>query len=357
MRTVRRLLYRDIVWSVVFVAIAFLSLFYFIDFVDELDNIGRDGFTLVHAAISAALEQPGHLYELSPICVLIGTIYSMARLAQSSEYTILRTGGLGPVRALRLLALLGLFFGGVTFVVGDYLSPLSEREAVLLKASFRGGLALGRAGVWLKERRHNGDDQERAISINVARTAANGELDGIRTSNSTTTSLRTRIEVRRAVSSRLRWRLKRERTEWLRPIRPAGARSRSAHGSMNGRVRWRPAVAGSAAGEHHVDGELWRYSAHLDDQEQVSQRYEILFWKKALYPFACLVMVAAAAVRVPACAPVVSLKVLAASCWASLRVAEQRSATWHAAQLARWLRRPGLIYLALSAAYLAGRFR
>ena len=143
MKTIRRLLYRDIVWSVVFVAVAFLSLFYFIDFVDELDNIGRNGYTVLHAALSAALEVPGHFYELSPICVLIGTIYSMARLAQSSEYTILRTGGLGPGRALRLLALLGLFFAAVTFAIGDYLAPLSEREAVLLKASFRGGLTLG----------------------------------------------------------------------------------------------------------------------------------------------------------------------------------------------------------------------
>jgi lipopolysaccharide export system permease protein len=42
MRTVRRLLYRDIIWSVVFVAVAFLSLFFFIDFVDELEGIGRN---------------------------------------------------------------------------------------------------------------------------------------------------------------------------------------------------------------------------------------------------------------------------------------------------------------------------
>ena len=38
MKTVRRLLYRDIAASVMFVALAFLSLFYFIDFVDELDR-------------------------------------------------------------------------------------------------------------------------------------------------------------------------------------------------------------------------------------------------------------------------------------------------------------------------------
>ena len=49
MRTVRLLLYRDIVWSVVFVAVAFLSLFVFIDFVDDLENVGRGGYTLGQA--------------------------------------------------------------------------------------------------------------------------------------------------------------------------------------------------------------------------------------------------------------------------------------------------------------------
>ena len=51
---------------------------------------------------------PGHFYELLPIAVLIGAIFALARLAQSSEFTILRTGGLGPGRALALLTLLAL---------------------------------------------------------------------------------------------------------------------------------------------------------------------------------------------------------------------------------------------------------
>ena len=46
MKTVRRLLYRDIASAVLFVALAFLSLFFFIDFVDELDDIGKNGYTL-----------------------------------------------------------------------------------------------------------------------------------------------------------------------------------------------------------------------------------------------------------------------------------------------------------------------
>jgi lipopolysaccharide export system permease protein len=138
MKTVRRLLYRDIVASVLFIALAFLSLFFFIDFVDELGGVGVRGRTAWHAVWAAILQVPGHLYELAPIAVLIGTIYSLARLAQSSEFTILRTGGLGPGRALGLLAVLGLVFGVLTFVIGDYVAPASQREEVRLKARFSG---------------------------------------------------------------------------------------------------------------------------------------------------------------------------------------------------------------------------
>ena len=37
--------------------------------------------------------------------------------------------------------------------------------------------------------------------------------------------------------------------------------------------------------------ELLRYINHLSSNEQAAQQYEIQFWKRALYPFACLVMV------------------------------------------------------------------
>ena len=337
MRTVRRLLYRDIVWSVVFVAIAFLSLFYFIDFVDELDNIGRNGFTLLHAAMSAALEQPSHMYELSPICVLIGTIYSMA--------------------------LLGLFFGGVTFVVGDYLSPLSEREAVLLKASFRGGLTLGRAGVWLKERRNNGDDQERAISINVARTAANGELEGIRIFELDTDGrLRTRIEARTGrVGPDSVWHLDAvERTDWPTPEQALAGASVSVKRSAS--LNWPSSLSASvvAAAVLPVStmstAELFRYSTHLGDQEQASQRYEILFWKKALYPFACLVMVALALpfAYLHARAGGVSLKVFG-GIMLGISFVLLNNVSGHLGMLRNWApwvaaSAPGLIYLALSLA-------
>ena len=58
MKTVRRLIYREILSAVVFVALAFLSLFFFIDFVDELPNVGKGGiasYRLTQALLYVAL--------------------------------------------------------------------------------------------------------------------------------------------------------------------------------------------------------------------------------------------------------------------------------------------------------------
>jgi lipopolysaccharide export system permease protein len=157
MKTIRRLIYREVVASVVFVAVGFLALFFFFDFVDELPNVGKgsadSAYKMSQALGYVTLMIPNHLYELLPIAVLIGTIFVMARLAQSSEYTILRTSGLGPFRALRTLLGLGLIFTLLTFATGDYLAPVSDRTAQLLKARYEGRISIGQTGAWLKEKR------------------------------------------------------------------------------------------------------------------------------------------------------------------------------------------------------------
>ena len=298
MKTIRRLLYRDIMASVGFVALAFLSLFFFIDLVEELDGVGRRGRTVWHALLAAVLELPSHLYELFPIAVLIGSIYSLARMAQSSEFTILRTGGLGPGRALGLLAMLGIFFGGVTLFTGDVVAPFSEREAVLLRARFNGGIKLGGAGAWLKER-HPTAEGERNYSVNVSGAKANGALAGIRIFEFDTDGrLLTRTEASEGqVADDGSWTLTdAEQTRWPSP------RSENARVEV---VRQATLVWPSTLNASVVAAavlplasmttlELWRYSVHLSDQEQAAQQYRIRFWRKALYPLACLVMMALA---------------------------------------------------------------
>ncbi|MFM8636988.1 MAG: LptF/LptG family permease, partial [Betaproteobacteria bacterium] len=79
MRTVRHLIYREVLSAVGFTTLAFLALMFFFEFVDQLGRIGRPGYTLTSAVLSTTLELPGRFYELFPITVLIGSIYAWSR--------------------------------------------------------------------------------------------------------------------------------------------------------------------------------------------------------------------------------------------------------------------------------------
>jgi lipopolysaccharide export system permease protein len=299
MKTVRRLLYRDVVWSVVFVAVAFLSLFFFIDFLEELEGVGKRGYSVWHAALAAMFELPGRFYELFPIAVLIGTIYAMARLAQSSEFTILRTGGLGPGRALQLLLTLGVVMGVLTFVSGEYIAPLGEQQAAALKARFRGGQALGRSGAWLKERQGSGDN-ERSLSINVQGTTAAGQMRDIRIfEHDVNGVLLRRVQAATAVSDQIDghdvWRLSDVQvTEW--PTDRQSQLTTRRYETLDWPTTLRANVVAAAISPIRSMStvDLWRYSRHLELQEQTAQRYELQFWRRAFYPLACIVMVALA---------------------------------------------------------------
>jgi lipopolysaccharide export system permease protein len=294
MRTVRRLFYVDIAYAVVFVAIAFLALFFFIDFVDELRDIGTRGYTAAHAAAYSLLHAPSHLYELMPIAVLIGTIYGLARLAQTSQYTILRTGGLGPGRALWLLTSLALAFGAITFAVGDYVAPFSERLASQLRARFSGSLKLGRSGAWIKER-SSSSEGERSYSINVGSAERGTLLRDVRIFEFDADGrLLSRTSAAEAqVENDGTWALRDVLvTRWVDAGNDSSARQENLAQSV-----WRsslsPKVVAAAVLPVTTMStlELWRYIGHLADNEQAAQTQQIQFWNRALYPFVCLVMV------------------------------------------------------------------
>ena len=291
MNTIRRLIYKEVVAAVVFVATGFLALFFFFDFVDELPNVGKGGtpYRLTQALLYVAMMIPSHLYELMPIAVLIGTIFVMARLAQSSEYTILRTSGLGPWRALRTLLLLGLAFTFVTFATGDYLAPAADRAAQLMKARFQGRITVGQTGAWLKERQRYS-----AYNVNVNSLSADGDLQGIRIFESDSRGFL--VSVTQAPRGRFAdgaWLLQdAERTEFD----TTGTNARVEH-TRSPQVRWPTEISPEMVSvallkpDKMSTIDLFQYIRHLEANGQTSQRYEIEFWRKVFYPLSCLVMV------------------------------------------------------------------
>ncbi|MBV8124906.1 MAG: LPS export ABC transporter permease LptG, partial [Paucibacter sp.] len=314
MRTVRRLLYRDISASVAFVTVAFLALFFFIDFVDELDRMTRRGAGPGAASLMALFKLPGHIYEVFPITVLIGSIYSLARMAQSSEFTILRTGGLSPSRALSLLATLALGFAVTTFVVGDYLAPWTEKQAEAMRTHFDGGKVSGKRGAWLKDKQ-TGSGGERSFSVNVKEADVNGDLRDVRIFEFNAQGrLQSRTQAAAAhVGPHGLWLLHDvQRDQWIAGNNTADGTDNSADDSSAGAqapyivqthlqdLQWQSGLSADVISAALLPAwtmstlELYHYTAHLSEQAQASQQYQIQFWRKAFYPFACLVMVALA---------------------------------------------------------------
>ncbi|HWH74854.1 MAG TPA: LPS export ABC transporter permease LptG [Methylibium sp.] len=300
MRTVRRLLYVEVLGAVAFVALAFLALFFFIDLVDQLGDVGRGAFRVQHAVLYCLLELPSHFYELFPIAVLIGATYALARLAQSSEFTILRTGGLGPARALGMLALLGGAFAALTFVVGDYVAPQTGAYGEAMKGALkyqRADRPSGRrASVWLKDRRAAGAGElpagERVDSIHIGHVGANGRLEDIDIYEfGPDSQLLRRVRAARGTADATGWHLEEVlMTRWDGDERLASDETRTA---LDWPATLTPDVVAAAVAPLHSMStiDLYRYTSHLSDNEQAVQRHQIQFWKKALYPLACLVMV------------------------------------------------------------------
>jgi lipopolysaccharide export system permease protein len=294
LKTIRRLIYGEVITAVVFVLLGFIGLFSFFDFVEEIQSISSKptgDYQVVQALTYVVLMIPSHLYELLPIAVLIGTIFVMARLAQSSEYTILRTSGLGPWRALRSLLFLGFGFVVLTFAIGDYIAPVADRTGQLIKARLQGSITVGQTGAWLKERQPYSQS-----AVNIGAMETDGSMRGVRIFEFDNQGLlRTLIKAKSAsYGSDESWTLKQvDRTEF--PARGTTV-ARIDRQQMDS-LRWPNQISAEMVSaallkpERMSTIDLFQYIRHLEANAQSAQRYEIEFWKKVFYPLSCLVMV------------------------------------------------------------------
>ena len=313
MKTIRQLLYKETFISIAFVAMGFLALFFFFDLVDELPHIGKSfaggmfgSYQIQHALLYVTLLIPNHLYELLPIAVLIGGVFVMARFAHSSEFTILRTSGLGPGLALRLMLVLGAALVAITFVIGDYVAPLADKTSQLLKARYLGQISIGQTGAWLKEKKGN-----KSYAVNVSAMSANTVMLNVRVFEfDTAGSILSTTHAKEAVfENDNSWTLKNVRkSDYAIDGRAGNASSNSTKDataktktasikqSQLETYRWPTELNANMVTvallkpDRMGTLDLYQYIRHLDANKQVAQLYEIQFWKKVFYPLSCIVM-------------------------------------------------------------------
>lgn len=324
MKTLQRYFTVSILQAVAFVLVAFLALSAFFDLTGELPNIGKEGYEIQHAFLYVLLRVPFHVYEVMPVAALIGTIYTMAQFAASSEFTIMRASGMSTRMAAWMLFKIGIILVLITFVFGELIAPRTAPMAERLKLSARGAtISQGFvSGMWTKDVVRS-EGASGAVTgsrfFNVRQFKNDGQMLDVRLYEfDTTFRMRSLITAARAsYTTNNTWRLE-DVTETVfsnsGPLPEAGKAAAGADaapatfGQETSMVSTRqlpsmelvseitPKIISVSASDpdRMSANELAVYTRHLSLNKQESERFKIAFWKKLIDPLAVFVLMAMA---------------------------------------------------------------
>ncbi len=308
--------------AVGFVLVAFLGLSAFMDLIAELPAVGKQGYTIEHVFLYVLLRVPGHVYEVMPVAVLIGTIYTMAQFASSSEFTIMRASSMSTARAAGMLFRIGLVLVAITFVFGELIAPRTAPASERLRMVARGTTVSDqfRSGMWTKDTVH-ADGLTGAVTgtrfFNVRELRSDRELVDVKVYEfDTRFRMRSLITAKRATFiGNGSWRLEDVTENVFSNTRalpePGQAPQDQASGTYGQETsvvttRKLPTLqlvseitpkllsVSSNDPDRMSANELALYTRHLSENRQENERFKIAFWKKLFDPLAIFVMMAMA---------------------------------------------------------------
>ena len=284
MKLLTKHLTREIYASIALIFVALLLLFSFFDLIQELNALGRGNYHLGYVLVFILLTMPGHIYELFPVAILIGTIFALAQMAAHSELVVYRTSGVSVFQMVGTLFKLGLPLLIISYLCGEILAPPSERLAQKLRLKAQNAeisLKEFRSGVWVK------DDLR---FVNIKNVLPDSSLLNISIYEyDESYHLRTIITAKRAsYAAKDVWQL----DDVMQTSFSKEGTSIQNQAKMEWRSVLNPEILNVllAAPEKMSILNLYQYIQHLRDNRQKTARYEIAMWNKIVFPFSVLVM-------------------------------------------------------------------
>jgi len=319
MKILQRYFAVSIFQAVAFVLVAFLALQAFMDLTGELPAVGKNGYSIQYAFLYVLISLPGHVYEVMPLAALIGTIYTMAQFAATSEFTIMRASSMTTGMVAWMLAKIGVVLVIITFIFGELVTPRTTPVADKIKLSSRGAAisAEFRSGLWTKDIVKS-EGMTGTVTgsrfFNVREVRPDGQLLDVKLYEfDTSFRLRSLTLAKSATfQGNNTWRLS-DVTENLftnsalaKPGGEAKVENNFAQDTSAVTTHKLPtrdlvseitpkilSVSGSDP-ERMSANELAVYTRHLQENKQETERFKIAFWKKLIDPFAIFVLMAMA---------------------------------------------------------------
>lgn len=319
MSILQRYFFVSILQAVAFALAALLGLQAFMDLTGELPAVGKNGYGMQHAALYVLTMVPQHLTEVLPVASLIGTIYTMAQFASTSEFTIMRASSMSTRMAATMVGKVGVVLVVVAFIFGELITPRLAQLSEKIRLTGRGTTVSSefRSGMWTKDIIKSGGmtgDTMGTRFFNVREVRADGQLIDVKLYDfDNSFRLRSLTLAKTAnFKGNNSWQLN-DVTEniFSNPAlavegAEANVGNNFAQATSAVEVRKAPtkeliseitpkilSVAGSDP-ERMSANELAVYTRHLQENKQGTERFKIAFWKKLIDPLAIFVLMALA---------------------------------------------------------------
>jgi lipopolysaccharide export system permease protein len=324
MKLLERYFFVNIAQAVSFVLVAVLALAAFMDLTGELPAVGKGGYMIQHALLYVLLLAPGNMYRVMPVAALIGTIYTMAQFAQSSEFTIMRASSMSTRMAAWILFKVGIVFVVITFIFGELITPRTAPLAERVRLAAKGATlsAEFRSGMWTKDTIHEGGPKGRITGsrfFNARQILPDGQLVDVRLYEfDNSMRMRALITAAGAVfGGNHTWTLRDVTETHFTNSRtlpapgaalPNGQTIQNSFGQDTAGVSTRklptldleseitPKILSVSRSdpERMSANELAVYTRHLAENRQETERFKIAFWRKLIDPLSIFVLMALA---------------------------------------------------------------
>jgi lipopolysaccharide export system permease protein len=125
----------------------------FFNVIDQVESVGKGGYTMMTMLQYIALTTPQSLYELFPMAALLGSLMGMGTLAANSELIAMRASGLSIWRIVRSVMQVGVLMLVVAVFIGEVIAPVAEQygQHLRIAATDRGVSFLGSRGLWVRD--------------------------------------------------------------------------------------------------------------------------------------------------------------------------------------------------------------
>jgi len=163
---------KDVLKGSLIAMLVLLTLFNLFTLSDELDDIGIGDYGLTEVFYFLALTSPTVFYELMPASALLGSLFTLGAMGNNHELIAMRAAGLSIFGLIKAAMAAGVILATMAVLVGEFIAPLTEQKAQLIRATAQHKPVVMRTkyGLWLREGRQ---------FINVRKIEDNGNLADI----------------------------------------------------------------------------------------------------------------------------------------------------------------------------------